>query len=160
MPERGRDAVSSGRRLSSFFLLLTGIVALLLLPGCHRIDADQAQAVRGYAAALAPALHAESLEPLRQVALPDEVERVQVQVMATLYKEHQRVTARLASFRIESSKTTGSNTAEVETSEAWSLAYEDSRTGKRIKRADYRNTVRYELIKQDGRWFVSSVETK
>ena len=157
MERRGSGPPRRGQRSTRWLLAFLTLI-LVVLAGCQRIDAGQAQTVRDYADALAPALHAETLDPLRQVATDDEVQRVQLEVMGILYKENQRMKARLARFEVESAKETGTDKAEVRTSEGWSITYTDSQTGKFIKRRDFDEKVRYELTRSNGRWYVSSLE--
>lgn len=139
-------------------VLLSLILSLVV--GCQRIDAGQAQTVRDYVDALIPALHAETLDPLRQVATDEEVQRVRLEVMRVLHKENQRMSARLARFEIQSTKEMGANKAEVQTVEDWSITYTDSQTGKFIRRRDFDEKVHYQLTKVKGRWYVSGLEIK
>jgi hypothetical protein len=150
----------SWQRLARKSAVVLAIVAMLLPVGCQRIDAEQAQVVRAYVDALIPALHAETLAPLREVATPAEVKRMQLEVMGVLYGQKQRMTAQLTRFEITSSKTTGKDKAQVWTEEAWIISYADRKTGKLLKKQPFEQKVRYTLQRNGGRWYVAGVKAE
>jgi hypothetical protein len=118
------------------------------------------QVARSYADALIPALRAETLEPLNQVATPDEANRVRLYVERYLDERGQRIDPRLVSQRITSTEVLGASSARVLATEEWSIKYRDRVTGQVAEKLDRVDHVTYRLVKVDGAWRVDGVVVK
>jgi hypothetical protein len=141
------------------------IVAVTLvavsLAGCSRAADPQLSAVvRAYADALVPALHAETLDPLRKVAVPDEVERVRLYVLSYLDGKNQRIVARLRDQTVTATKQTGKDTAEVTATEQWVVTYVDRTSGKELERVQRTDHVTYHLKRIKDVWYVEGATVK
>jgi hypothetical protein len=132
--------------------------ALLLLAACQDASSEVAKAVRAYDDALIRAYAGGDASPLASLATAKELGRVQVLVdlktSAKLVLE-----SRIEAFEVTSASTSG-ETGVVDTRERW--RYHDRHTkpgepdGPHFV-ADMK--MRYELVREGGRWKVASVST-
>ncbi|NPB06461.1 MAG: hypothetical protein GXO03_02530 [Aquificae bacterium] len=130
-------------------LLVLAFLALTL--------ATPAEAVKAYLKGLEEALNRGRAEPIKEVARPELVRRLQVWLDAWAFSGY-RMEAKLHGYKVEEVKNRGA-WAEVITHERWSYRYLDRKTGEEAlptQRIEYR--IRYELRNEGGRWRVYDVE--
>lgn len=147
----------AGRLLAGLIL----VAAMVTTPGCKSGGGDTVgaeSAVRAYVDGLVPALAAQTLDPLRVVATPDQVDRVRLYVVQLTQQEGVAVQARLTSFEVVDASRQG-DSAKVTTTEEWSYVKRDLDSGKTVTREDYSGTVEYSLVRdpKSNAWFVSSI---
>ncbi len=134
------------------------LASVLLLAGCQGGAGEAAKAVRAYDDALIRAYAAGSAAPLANLATAKEMGRVQVLVdLKTAGKLVLEST--IESFEVTSASTSG-ETARVETRERWRYRDRHLEPGK-PKGPDFLADMRmrYELVREGGRWKVESVST-
>jgi len=134
------------------------LLALLALSSCPKPDAELARAVREYDDALVTAYASSDPSGMSRVATRKEADRVRVlidlKIGAKLVLE-----STIEEFAVTSATVSG-DTGTVETRERW--RYHDRRLqpgappGPEIVSA---MTMRYSLVRQDGRWKVASGKT-
>lgn len=124
-------------------------------------DAELEQAVRDYTEALVPALAATTLDPLREVATPEQVDRVRLYVVEQTQSSKTRVQARPVSIEFTEAKV-DANTATVSTIEEWTYIERDPESQKDVSREDYEGPVTYSLVRNESGtgWLVSDVESR
>lgn len=132
--------------------------SLLLLAACQGGAAEAAKAVRAYDDALVRAYAGGDASPLANLATAKELGRVQVLVdLKTAGKLV--LESKIESFEVTSTSTSG-DTATVETRERWRYHDRHLEPGKTDGPdfvADMK--MRYELVREGGRWKVGSVAT-
>ena len=144
--------------------LLIAIALAVATPGCKSGGGDAVeaeQAVRAYADALVPALDAQTLDPLRKVATPEEVDRVRLYVVKLTQQDKVRAEARLVSLEVEDVEVQG-DSATLTANEQWTYIEKDVKSGEPVSRDDYDGEVVYTLVRdaQSGSWLVSDVESQ
>ena len=134
------------------------LAPVLLLAACQGASAEAAKAVREYDDALVRAYARGDASPLANLATAKETGRVQVLVdlktAGKLILESQ-----IEAFEVTSTATSG-DTATVETRERWRYHDRHTKPGEPDGPdfvADMR--MRYELVREGGRWKVGSVST-
>lgn len=138
--------------------LAPALASVLLLVACQGGSAEAAKAVRAYDDALIRAYASGSASPLVNLATEKELGRVQVLIdlktSGKLVLESQ-----IESFEVTSASTSG-DTATVETRERWRYHDRHTKPGEPNGPdfvADMK--MRYQLVREAGRWKVESVAT-
>lgn len=133
------------------------IATATALAGCTRRAQQAELGVRDYAAALPAALSARSLDPMRAVATPQEVERVRLYVLSLL-GEDKLISARLTALTVEDSALgAGGTSATVTTRETWQWTPVDGSRGRNAAKGERTSTFTYSLVFREGRWMVDKV---
>jgi len=134
------------------------LASVLLLAACQGASAEAAKAVREYDDALIRAYARGDASPLANLATAKEMGRVQVLVdLKTAGKLV--LESKIEAFEVTSTTTSG-DTATVETRERWRYHDRHTKPGEPNGPdfvADMR--MRYELVREGGRWKVGAVST-
>lgn len=135
-------------------------LALALGGGCAAPD-PQEQAVQHvvvrYNAALAEGFRRMDMNALSSVATKDQATSEYYQ-MAALGEGKVQLIASLTDIRFTSTRITGDAKAVVETEEIWDYQQVSTETSAVVRvEKDVRYLLRYDLVREGGRWFVDKV---
>ena len=144
-----------GRRCRLSASLLS-LVLLITLAGCAAPSGPEVKAVERYLEGLPTALHADTLDPIRDVASDDQIDKVR-RYVSMILNYGQRMEAELLDLQVLSSTVDG-DTAIVEMKEQWHIVYVDAEEGTLVSEENYLASVRYVLLDLDGAWIVIDIE--
>jgi hypothetical protein len=138
---------------------------MLFFPaGCAEVGRDVTDdwvaTVEYYLAALPTALEADSLDPLRETATPEQVDRVRLYVIFEVNERNIRQYPKLLSLDIVDSVEVDADTARVLTREVWHTLYRDAQTGARVDELTEEYSSTYTVVFDGDRWLVAAVETE
>lgn len=148
--------------MKKYFVVL--IALLVLLSGCkgekERV-ADQKKAalqaaVTWYCALLADGYRTLNMNPLSQVATPQQATKAYYYMAAT-GEAGLKMDATLKKIEFTAFREIGPNKAEVATDESWDYLFIEIKSGKAqfTNRVSY--TMTYHLEEQEGRWLVAAI---
>lgn len=142
------------------------LIALMLIfpAGCTEVGQDvtddRVATVEYYLAALPTALEADTLDPLREAATPEQVDRVRLYVIFEVNERDIRQYPKLLSLDIVDTVEVDADTARVLTREVWHTLYRDAQTGTRVDERTEEYSSTYTVVFDGDRWLVAAVETE
>ena len=148
--------------MKKYFIVLIAI--FILLSGCKgekEVVADQKKAalqgaVSWYCALLADGYRTLNMNPLSQVATPQQATKA-YHYMAATGEAGLKMDATLKKIEFTAFREIGPNKAEVATKEVWDYLFIEIKSGKSqfANRVSY--TMTYQLEEQEGRWLVAAI---
>jgi len=139
--------------------ILNILILVLFIIGCSS-EADQLKkSILSYNNLLMEGYSQSDLSRLETVTNPEQTTKLHSHI-AMLNKGNMKLDALLKNIKFSRINITSPEMADAVTSESWDFRYTNLKSEKVVKELSEDYNVRYSLIKQEGKWLITSVEMR